>query len=131
YGGPDGEPCEVPRFEELSAPTAHEDYLWGNSAALCALLVGEAFTADGWALRPGLDVPGLPLHLVRAAGEVTAKPCAEAVLSARAVDRIVECGLMAVQSHKGGDAVRLYRFQSVANPLTALPLPFGPADANP
>jgi type VI secretion system protein ImpC len=130
YGGRDGDPCEVPQFEELSSPAAHEEYLWGNSAALCALLLGEAFTADRWALRPGLDVPGLPLHLIRAGGEITSKPCAEAVLSARAVERIVEHGVMAVQSQKDGDAVRLYRFQSVANPLTALPLRFGPADAN-
>jgi type VI secretion system protein ImpC len=124
YGGPDGEPCEVPGFQELSAPNAHDDYLWGNSAVLSALLHGEAFASEGWSLRPDLDVPGLPFHLVRADGDVTAKPCAEAVLSARAVDRILDCGVMAVQSMKDGDAVRLARMQSIAEPLAALAFRF-------
>ena len=122
YGGPDGEPCDVPRFEELSATNAHDDYLWGNSAVLAALLHGEAFASDGWSLRPLLDVRGLPLHLVRADGEVTAKPCAEAVLSSRAVDRMLDRGVMAVQSMKDGDAVRFARMQSIAEPLAALAL---------
>ncbi|MDQ3950051.1 MAG: type VI secretion system contractile sheath large subunit [Gemmatimonadota bacterium] len=130
YGGPDGEPCDVPGFEELSAPAAHEEYLWGNSAVLSALLHGEAFASDGWSLRPRLDVRGLPFHLVRADGQVTAKPCAEAILSARAVDRMLECGVMAVQSMKDGDAVRLARMQSIAHPLAALALRNGSADAD-
>jgi type VI secretion system protein ImpC len=129
YGGRDGEPCEVPGFAELSAADAHDEYLWGSSAALCALLYGQAFASDGWSLRPRLDVPGLPLHLVRADGDVTAKPCAEAVLGARAVERIVERGLMAVQSQKEGDAVRLFRLQSAAEPLA--PLSLRPSRAEP
>jgi type VI secretion system protein ImpC len=120
YGGRDGEPCDVPAFSELSSNETHEEYLWGNSAVLAALLYAESFASDGWALRPRLDVLGLPLHLVRANGEVTAKPCAEAVLSARAVDRLLERGVIAVQSQKEGDAVRLARMQSVADPLAAL-----------
>ena len=124
YGGPDGEPCDVPGFEELSAPTAHDEYLWGNSAVLGALLYGEAFASDRWSPRPRLDVPGLPLHLLRADGDVTAKPCAEAVLSARAVDRILDCGVMAVQSMKDGDAVRFARMQSIAEPLAPLAVRF-------
>jgi predicted component of type VI protein secretion system len=87
---------------------------------LSALLHGEAFASDGWSLRPLLDVPGLPFHLVRVDGQVTGKPCAEAVLSARAVDRILDRGVMAVQSMKDGDAVRLARMQSIADPLAAL-----------
>lgn len=122
YGGPDGDPSEVVGFEELSAPRSHEEYLWGHSSVLCGLVVGEAFAADGWALRPRLDVTGLPLHLVRDGGEVSATPCAEAVLSARAVDRIVDRGVMAVQSLKDGDAVRFARLQSIADPLAAIPI---------
>jgi hypothetical protein len=62
----------------------------------------------------------LPIHLVRADGEVTVKPCAEALLGARAVDRIAARGVMAVQSQKDGDAVRFHRLQSIAEPLAAL-----------
>ena len=46
YGGPDGEPSDVPRFQELSTAPAHEEYLWGNSAVLDALLHGEAFAFE-------------------------------------------------------------------------------------
>ena len=122
YGGPDGAPCDVPGFVELSSADAHDEYLWGSSAVLVALLHGEAFASEGWALRPRLDVPGLPLYLVRSGGEVTAKPCAEAVLSERAVNRILDRGVIAVQSLKDGDAVRLARLQSIAEPLAALAL---------
>jgi type VI secretion system protein ImpC len=122
YGGPDGEPCDVPGFSELSSDGGHEDYLWGNSAILVALLHGEAFVSEGWALRARLDVLGLPLHLVRANGEVVAKPCAEGILTARAVDRILDRGVMPVQSMKDGDAVRFARMQSIADPLAALPV---------
>jgi type VI secretion system protein ImpC len=120
YGGADGAPCDVPGFVELSSASAHDEYLWGSSAVLVALLQGEAFASEGWALRPRLDVPGLPLYLIRSAGEVTAKPCAEAVLSERAVNRILDRGVIAVQSLKDGDAVRLARLQSIAEPLAAL-----------
>jgi type VI secretion system protein ImpC len=118
--GKDGEPTELPSFEEFSGRDAHEEYLWGNSALLCALLYGEAFTVDGWTLRPRLGVEGLPLHLVRADGDVTAKPCAEAVLSDRAADRMLDRGVMAVRSLKDGDAVRFARVQSIAEPLAPL-----------
>jgi type VI secretion system protein ImpC len=118
--GADGEPCELSRFEELAQPAAHDDYLWGNSAVLVGLLHAEAFTTDGWALRPRLDVSRLPLHLVRADGEVTAKPCAEIVLTERATLRTLDRGPMPVQSLKNGDSVRVARHQSIAEPLAAL-----------
>lgn len=130
YGGPDGEPCDVPAFQELSGAGTHEKYLWGSSAILAALLHGEAFVSEGWALRPRLDVLGLPLHLVRADGEVTAKPCAEGLLTARAVERILDRGVMPVQSMKDGDAVRFARMQSIADPLAALPIRQGMARAD-
>ena len=129
YGGRDGEPCGIAGFEELSGPRSHEEYLWGNPAVLCALLLGAAFSADGWALRPQLDVTGLPLHLVREEVAVTAKPCAEAILSDRAVSRMLGSGVIAVRSLKDGDAVRLARFQSIAEPLAAITGRWGPSSA--
>ena len=130
YGGADGEPSEVPGFQELSSRTAHEEYLWGNSSVLVALLYGEAFASEGWSLRPGLDVHGLPLHLVREGEQVTSKPCAEAVLGWRAVERMLERGIMPLQSMKDGDAVRFARMQSIAKPLSALALRQGGVDAD-
>jgi type VI secretion system protein ImpC len=120
--GRDGEETERFEFEELSDPPVHDEYLWGGGACVCAILLARSFTQDGPAMRPGthLDLDGLPLHLVRSAGSVDAQPCAESLMSERAAARILECGPMPLASMKGSDAVRLVRFQSVAEPVAPL-----------
>src|SRR5260221_10357036 len=51
-------------FEEMPK-SVHQDYLWGNPAFCCALLLGQAFETYGWNLRPGVhrQIDGLPLHV--------------------------------------------------------------------
>jgi type VI secretion system protein ImpC len=44
------------------------------------------------------------------------KPCAEALLTDEAVERILDNGLMPLVSLKGRDAARVLRFQSIAEP---------------
>src|SRR5690606_22906891 len=114
--------CEAFDFEEFAGPPAHEHYLWGNPAIACALLLGQAFTQAGWALRPGLPatIDKLPLYVADREGEAELQPCAEIVMTERAAARIMERGLMPLASIRGTDAVQLVRFQSVASPLAAL-----------
>ncbi len=122
YGG-DTDECESFAFEEMiGEEPEHEDYLWGNPALLCALLILQDVAAHGWQSRPGmtLEVSRLPLHTWRREGEFVAKPCAEALLTERALARIGDRGVMALASLKDRDAVRLLRFQSVSNPPTSL-----------
>ena len=120
--GREGEPAEGFDFEELPEGSRHEEYLWGNPAFACALLLGQAFSEYAWELRPGVlqDIAGLPLHVYKEGGESRAKPCGEALLTLRAAETILERGLMPLLSIKGRDAVRLGRFQSLRNPLTSL-----------
>ena len=118
--GRETDATEVMKFEELEQASDHEAYLWGNPALACTLLLGEAFTESGWALRPHLDITGLPLHVIRTGTDVEALPCAEAVLPERAMQRVLDRGLMPLLSMKGGDAVRLGRFQSIADPVASL-----------
>lgn len=120
--GEDTEPCDSFGFEEVGGRPAHEEYLWGNPALACALLIARSFAAAGWSFRPGahLDIGNLPLHLVRVDGEAVPKPCAEALMTERAAARILDRGVMPLASMKDRDAVRLVRFQSIAAPLTAL-----------
>ncbi len=120
--GKDTEPTEQFDFEEMSTPPAHEDYLWGNPAFACVLLLAEAFSEYGWELRPGVyrEVGGLPLHIYKSDGESQVKPCAEVLLTELAAERILEKGLMPLVSLKGQDAVRLVRFESLADPLAPL-----------
>ncbi|MHB8800693.1 MAG: type VI secretion system contractile sheath domain-containing protein [Thermoanaerobaculia bacterium] len=109
-------------FEELSSPPEHEEYLWGCPALATALLLGEAFLEDGWSLRPGSaqEIPGLPFALVEEDGEKRAVPCAEALITVRAMQAVAEKGLMPLLTMKGTDTVRLAIFQSIAEPHAEL-----------
>jgi type VI secretion system protein ImpC len=116
--GQSGEPCDAIEFEELPSPPNHRHYLWSNAAFACTLLLAESFAQASWAMRPGAhqDLDGLPLHV--AGGQ--AKPCAETLMSERMAARLLEAGLMPLASMKDRDAVRLVRFQSVADPPAGL-----------
>jgi type VI secretion system protein ImpC len=109
-------------FEETLGIPDHEDYLWGHPAFACAVLLAQSFSEYGWEMRPGVhaQIDGLSLHVCEQDGESALKPCAEALLTEDAAARVLENGLMPLASLKGRDAVRLVRFQSIAEPLRAL-----------
>ena len=115
-------PVEAFDFEEMPDGPSHEDYLWGNPAFACALLLAQSFAEYGWEMGSSLisEIDGLPLHVYEYKGESGLKPCAEALLTEDSAERILESGLMPLVSLKGKDSVRLVRFQSVADPLCRL-----------
>jgi len=127
--GKQTDPVEGFAFEEMPSPPAHESYLWGNSSLLCALLLAQSFSEAGWEMRAGKhqEVDGLPLHVYKREGESIAKPCAEALLTEPAVERMLDLGLIPVISPVGRDAARVVRFQSLASPPAALAGPWGQA----
>lgn len=120
--GKDTDPIERIDFEEMASPPAHEEYLWGNPCYACVYLLGLAFTQQGWNFHPGMaqEINGLPLHIYKEQGESRAKPCAEATLTVRAAEAILDRGLMPLLSFIHQDVVRLARFQSWADPPTRL-----------
>jgi type VI secretion system protein ImpC len=120
--GEDAHPAEGFAFEEMSAGSSHESYLWGNPAVVSALLLGQSFSQSGWNLRPGEieGIAGLPVHIYQDGGERQAKPCAEVLLHERAVEHILDMGLMPLLSVQGRDAACLARFQSIATPSAPL-----------
>ncbi len=119
--GRDGSPAEQFDFEELAAGR-HDDYLWGNSAIACACLLGQTFSETGWPLEGRLyrDLDDLAAHVFDEDGESRVKPCAEAVLRDAAVERILDAGIMPLQSFADRGTVRLVRLQSVADPPAVL-----------
>ncbi|MGB2806553.1 MAG: type VI secretion system contractile sheath large subunit [Sedimentisphaerales bacterium] len=124
--GRDTDPINRFDFEEFSPLGGHEQYLWGNSAVICVCLLAEAFREFGWALTGGLgrDLAGMPMHIYTSDGEKHITPCAETILTERAMEVLINKGLMPVLSIKGRDAVLLPRFQSIADPLSALAGPW-------
>ncbi|MCP4116420.1 MAG: hypothetical protein GY737_13620 [Desulfobacteraceae bacterium] len=120
--GADTDPVTYFDFEELSPVPGHDHYLWGNPAFACTLLLAQSFTRFGWNLRPGVipEIQGLPLHVYKKHGEFVTKPCAEVLLTERAMEKILDLGLMLFISYKNQETVRLARFQSLADPLTQL-----------
>lgn len=120
--GKDTEPIDRFDFEELSCNADHEQYLWGNPAIVCACLLAAAFRTSGWSLTGELqqELTGLPIHVYKSNGETHITPCAEAFLTERAMEILIGKGLVPLLSIKGRDAVRIARFQSIAEPSVPL-----------
>ncbi len=120
--GEDTDPVDYFDFEEMAGGSVHENYLWGNPVFAYALLLAQSFSHYGWDLRPGViqDIQGMPLHVYKEQGESNIKPCAEVVFTERALEKILDLGLMPLLSVKNKDTIRLARFQSIAEPLTRL-----------
>jgi type VI secretion system protein ImpC len=109
-------------FEELSGLPAHDDYLWGNPAFGCALLLGRSFEQNGWDMAPGdhLEIADLPAHTWQHDGEAQLQACGGAYLSEREGAAVLQNGPMPLLSFKNRNAVRLLRFQSIAEPVQQL-----------
>lgn len=115
--GPDSNVTECLEFVELPTPE-HEWFLWGNPAFVAVCLLAQAFSRNGWNLSDDLgpDIDDLPVYAYDDGGELTIKPCAEGRLGDRAVERILEFGIMPLESFADRGSVRLGRFQSLADP---------------
>ncbi len=120
------DPLDQIAFEEMPGGRAPEGYLWGNPAFVCARLLAAAFMDSGWDFSPDdvLELDDLPAHVYEEAGERVLQPVAEVLLGERAAQAILAQGLMPLLSHRQRNAVRLARFQSLAEPATALAGPW-------
>ena len=116
--GKETDPIEAFAFEELPSDDAHEAYLWGSPALAAAYLLAGAFSASGWDLSDALstEVDSLPMHVRQRDGERYVQPCAEVQLTDRAVEAIIDRGLMPLVSYQGRDVARMPRFQSISDP---------------
>jgi len=120
--GKDTEPIEGFDFEELSGYADHEKYLWGNPAIVCACLLVAGFRTSGLSLTGELqqELVGLPMHVYKSNDQTQVTPCAETFLTERAMEILIDKGLMPLLSIKARDSVRVARFQSIALPNAPL-----------
>ena len=114
--GQSGDPIESFPFEELPGEAAHESFLWGHPAILCACLLAEAFQDEDAEIEwPAWgEVGDMPVHKFTEEGETVIKPYGEAWLTDRAADRLAARGIMAVLSRKDHNSVRLPGLHSIA-----------------
>ncbi|MEE4379855.1 MAG: type VI secretion system contractile sheath large subunit [Candidatus Competibacteraceae bacterium] len=117
-----GEPIDAFAFEEIPGGGDHDAFLWGSPAFACASLLASSYLENGWSMQPGdcLELEDLPTYTYQAAGETTMQPCAEVLLGERAAQAILDQGIMPLLSYRNRGAVRLLRFQSLADPVTTL-----------
>ena len=116
------DPVEQIEFEEMPMGREPDAYLWGNPAFVCARLIAAAFVENGGGFSPGdvLELEDLPAHVYEEAGERVMQPATEVLLSERAMQAMLARGVMPLLGHRQRNAVRLARFQSLAEPATAL-----------
>lgn len=103
-------------YEEAPGKPQHEHYLWGNPVFACVRLLGEAFSADGWSMEPGLvlDIDGIPAHVYRDDdGDSTMQPCAEFLMLQNVAQALMEKGFMPLLSMKNSDRIRLAGFRAI------------------
>ena len=124
--GPRQEHMDSFVFRELPTGVIHDQLLWGNPALGLALLLGQAFLASAWDMSPddSLQLDGLPALVHEVEGERRLYPCAEAWISERTAEAMLAEGLMPLMSYRDRNAARLPRFQSIAEPSTALAGPW-------
>jgi type VI secretion system protein ImpC len=116
------EPLEAFSFEEFTDEPVHYEYVWSNSCFAVARLLAESYSSYGWEMGRALkrDIEGLPLHVYDKGAETVFTPCSEVCLTDHACERLLDYGLMPLVTYKNSDHVQLVRFQSVADPVTAL-----------
>jgi predicted component of type VI protein secretion system len=121
------DPISAFAFEEFAGRPEPDDYLWGPSAVVLGVLFNQAFAASGWGMSPGpsMDLGGLPVYVRKDGHETEMTPCAEIWLNDPQADKLLQQGLMPLQSFRGRDAVRLTRVQSIATPAAPLGGPWG------
>jgi type VI secretion system protein ImpC len=71
-----------------------------------------------------LEIDDLPWHVYASQGEKTIKPCAEVVMSESSAEAIESYGVMPLMSYKDRNAVRLWRFRSLARQNAGLAGPW-------
>lgn len=120
-------PIDAFEFEEIESLSEDNGaFLWGSPALACASLIGMSFVESGWemSLNDQLELDDLPAVTFKLDGESALKPCAEVLLAERGGEAMLSQGVMPLMSFKNRNAARLLRFQSIAEPLTALAGPW-------
>lgn len=108
-------PIEQFVFEEMPEPGSRAQLLWGNPSLLCAVLLGESFSQNGWSLRPGElnRIDNLPVWVNDRDDEAKLQPCGEFLLTDQVISDLRSQGIIPVISIRDHDFVRIGEFCSL------------------
>ena len=111
-------PVESFTFEEFAGQPDHENFLWGTGSLAAALLIGRAFTANGWSMEPGdeREIGDMPAYTFIRDGEPQMQACAERFLTETQLNALLQRGLIPLASRRDRNALVAIRFQSIADP---------------
>jgi len=103
-------------FEEMKGEPVHCEYLWGNPAFACALVLGRLYEQQGsLAPIPGhMRLSDLPLHIFEVNGEKRARPCTEVLLSENDCQALLDEGVLPLAAVKSSDTIVFPRVRSIA-----------------
>ena len=90
-------------FEEMTGEPVHQEYLWGNPAFACALVLGKLYEQQK-SLGPvpvNMRLNDLPLHIFEVSGEKRARPCTEVLLSDHDIQALLDEGSAAAGCGEG------------------------------
>lgn len=117
------DPIESFSFEEIDDPkTDHQSLLWGAPSIFSATLIAISFLENQWAMtiNDTLELDDFPALIFDDDGEKQLKACAEVYIPERIAESFLESGVMPLLSFKNRNAIRLLRFQSIADPPCSL-----------
>lgn len=114
--GASTKPIESFEFDELAGVDPPR-LLWTNGAYLVALLIGQAFSENGWGMELGeiTQVDNLPLWLRAVEGETEIHPCGEKLLTDSAAEQLLKLGLLPIVSIRDQDSIRVPWFNSLCS----------------
>jgi type VI secretion system protein ImpC len=123
--GPRSDPVQLgglPFEEAEGGGLSLSELLWGHPAYALARLLARSYLEAGWEMEPGdhLELDRLPSWTVQREGERELQPCAEVLLSQKQLEALASLGLMGFAASTRQNAVRLLRFQSIAEPSAPL-----------
>ncbi len=111
------EPIESFKLEEFTPKSGLSGMLWGNSAFLAGLMIGQTYRDQGLsAMKLGsvLTVDDIPFYYFNDAhGDQIALPCTERLVNVRTAQYVTSQGLIPVLSIQGRSEVRLGGLHSV------------------
>lgn len=141
--GERGESIDRFEFEEFTMQMGLRAMLWGNSALLAGLLLGQTYSQQGLKkmnLGSILSIGEMPYYFYEDEhGDQVALPCTERMINVQTAEKLAAQRLLPVLSIRGRPEVRLAGFQSLGGkplagpwaPVAITPSAAAPAAATP